>query len=111
MKSVNPGLKGMPNGLPRPNPIDRKVFPDGLRTSGQHPPIENQLVHFEGFPRKINGSTVWKAQEMADDPQRWVHQWTETELQQLLGAVESFIDSGVPLTEISKVIICSVACL
>ncbi|KAJ5667307.1 taurine catabolism dioxygenase TauD [Penicillium longicatenatum] len=99
---VAPGFRGMPQGLPRVLPIDRKLFPDGLRTSGQHPPVPDQLRAFEEFPREISGPTVWTPQEMIDHPEQWIHHWTENELQQLLEAVENFIASGTPLVNISK---------
>lgn len=100
---VAPGLRGMPAGLPRLVPVDRKLFPDGLRTSGQHPPIESQLSPFKSFPREITGRTVWTPQEMIDNPGGWIHQWTETELKELRHAVDKFEASGTPLVQINKV--------
>lgn len=103
LADVAPGLRGMPTGLPRVVPIDRKLFPDGLRTSGQHPPIDSQLRPFEEFPREITGPTVWKPQEMIDHPEKWIHRWTEEELEELLQSVENFIASGESLVNINKV--------
>jgi hypothetical protein len=102
--NVAPALRGLPAGLPRVVPVDRKLFPDGLRTSGQHPPIESQLRPFEEFPRNITGPTAWTAEHMIQHPEQWIHRWTEQELAELLQAVDTFIASGTPLTSISKVI-------
>ncbi|KAB8226238.1 taurine catabolism dioxygenase TauD [Aspergillus novoparasiticus] len=99
---VAPALRGLPAGLPRLVPVDRKLFPDGLRTSGQHPPIDGQLRHFEEFPREITGPTVWTPEQMVDHPEEWIHNWTEFELEELRQAVEGFIISGTPLVSINK---------
>ncbi|GAB0144985.1 hypothetical protein EsHS_00005436 [Epichloe bromicola] len=100
---VAPGFRGLPNGLPRLLPVDRRLFPDGLRTSGQHPPIEGQLRSFEDFPTEITGATVWEGKEMEQKTQEWIHQWTEPELQELLWATDRFNDTGVPLAHIKKI--------
>lgn len=100
---ITPALRGLPIGLPRVVPVDRKLFPDGLRTSGQHPPVDGQLRPFEEFPREITGPTVWTPQQMIDHPEEWIYQWSEAELEELLQAVEAFIASGTPLVNISKV--------
>jgi hypothetical protein len=98
-----PALRGLPAGLPRVVPVDRKLFPDGLRTSGQHPPIESQLRPFDEFPRIITGPTAWTAEHMIQHPEQWIHRWTEAELEELLQAVDTFIAWGTTLTSISKV--------
>lgn len=98
-----PSTRGMPAGLPQLVPVDRKLFPDGLRTSGQHPPIESQLQSFKNYPRHITGPTVWEPKEMEDHPEQWIHQWTADELEELLQAVEKFIASEESLVSISKV--------
>ncbi|KAG6002350.1 hypothetical protein E4U54_000893 [Claviceps lovelessii] len=99
---VAPGLRGLPDGLPRLLPVDRRLFHDGLRTSGQHPPIESQLKAFEEFPTEITGPTVWEGKDMMSNPQDWIHQWTAAELDELLQAVDRYNASGLPLTHISK---------
>ncbi|TDZ19775.1 Taurine hydroxylase-like protein SAT17 [Colletotrichum orbiculare MAFF 240422] len=99
---VAPSLRGMPAGLPYLVPVDRKLFSDGLRTSGQHPPIDSQLRPFESFPREISGPTVWTPQEMLDNQDEWIHRWTEDELRELRRAVDGFSASGTPLANISK---------
>ncbi|KAG5918708.1 hypothetical protein E4U42_006760 [Claviceps africana] len=92
----------MPDGLPRLLPVDRRRFHDGLRTSGQHPPIESQLKDFEEFPTEYTGSTVWEGKDMIHNPQDWIHQWTAAELDELLQAADRFNASRLPLTHISK---------
>ncbi|KXJ88080.1 taurine catabolism dioxygenase TauD [Microdochium bolleyi] len=92
----------MPGGLPRLPPVDRKVFADGLRTSGQHPPIESQLRPFEQFPRKIEGPTVWTPQQMQASSHEWIYNLEKNELDEIWQAVQDFSASGKPLTTISK---------
>lgn len=101
--TVAPGFRGLPDGLPRLAPVDRNFFPDGLRTSGQHPPIESQLKPFEDFPKKIEGHSIWTPEHMINNPNKWIHKWTLSELTDLERAVDGFITSGTPLTAISKV--------
>ncbi|OAQ96279.1 hypothetical protein LLEC1_02227 [Akanthomyces lecanii] len=99
---VAPGLRGLPRGLPYHQPVDRKAFPDGLRTSGQHPPIESQIRPFDAFPTEITGPTVWEGRDIAARQGEWVHRWTDGELNELLQAVDAFTISGIPLININK---------
>lgn len=101
---VAPGLRGLPDGLPRLLPVDRRLFPDGLRTSGQHPPIQGQLRPFEDFPTEITGPTLWEGKEMEKNTHKWIHQWTEPELHELLQATERFNAAGLSLAHIKKVL-------
>ena len=41
----------------------RDIYPDGIKTSGQHPPLYDVLHPYEDFPREITGSTVWNVEE------------------------------------------------
>jgi hypothetical protein len=81
----------------------RSVFPDGIRTSGQHPPLYDVLRPYSDFPEEITGPTVWKAEEYINSPERWVHRFTEDEVDELGDAADRFLASGIPLTGISKV--------
>ncbi|BDD62954.1 hypothetical protein MPDQ_007857 [Monascus purpureus] len=81
-------------------PLD--IFPDGLKTSGQHPPLYDQLRPFEDFPEEITGPTVWKAEDYKNNPERWTHRFTEEEIEELSQTADKFIASHVPLTGISK---------
>lgn len=83
--------------------VPRDIFPDGIRTSGQHNPLYNALAPYSEFPTKITGPTVWKAEEYVNNPERWVHRFTPDEIQELSDTADRFIASGTPLTGISKV--------
>lgn len=81
----------------------RAVFPDGIRTSGQHPPLYDALHPYEDFPKEIAGPTLWKKEDYEDAPEKWTHWFTEEELAELGEASDNFIASGTPLTGISQV--------
>lgn len=79
------------------------IFPDGLKTTGQHPPLYEHIVPFDQFPRQITGPTVWKAEEYRDHPEKWTHTFTEDQVEELSAAADAFLTSKTPLTGISKV--------
>lgn len=83
--------------------VDRKIFPDGIKTSGQHPPIADQIRPYSEFPKEITGETVWKAEDYADNPERWVHVFNDEEISELSEIADNFIAEGTPLTGISQV--------
>lgn len=85
------------------NEAPRDIFPDGIRTSGQHPPVADQLFPYAQFPKEISGGTVWKKEDYENNPERWVHPFTDNEIQELSETADRFIASGTPLTGISKV--------
>ncbi|KEY65352.1 hypothetical protein S7711_01862 [Stachybotrys chartarum IBT 7711] len=80
----------------------RSIFPDGIRTSGQHPPLYDILRPYSDFPKKITGPTVWEAKDYVNSPERWTHPFTDEEVQEFSDAADRFIASGTPLTGISK---------
>jgi hypothetical protein len=84
-------------------PVSKAIFPDGLKTTGQHPPIYEQLQPYENFPKEITGRTVWKAEDYKDNPERWTHRFTDEEIKELSDAADAFLESKIPLTGISKV--------
>lgn len=99
---------GVVDTLPTPphqlkGTVDLNLFPDGLKTTGQHPPIYEELKPFEAFPKEITGPTVWTAEEYREHPEKWTHRFTEEELEELSTTADKFIASGTPLTGISKV--------
>ena len=100
-----PGLTAtLPSHTPTPGKqIPRSIFPDGIKTSGQHPPLYHRLSPYQDFPHDISGPTVWNADDYKDNPERWTHCFTDDELAEMSGAADRFRDSGVPLTGISKV--------
>jgi hypothetical protein len=83
--------------------VDRAIFPDGLKTAGQHEPFHDLLQPFDKFPKEITGPTVWKAKEYQDVPEKWVHAFTAEENAEIGAAADHFIAEGTPLTAISKV--------
>ncbi|APA09223.1 hypothetical protein sscle_04g039930 [Sclerotinia sclerotiorum 1980 UF-70] len=87
---------------PSPKSIDRKVFPDGIKTSGQHPPLYDQLRPYSEFPKEITGETVWKAEDYINNPERWVHVFNEEEIAELSSVADKFIQDKIPLTGISQ---------
>ncbi|EGO61020.1 hypothetical protein NEUTE1DRAFT_144321 [Neurospora tetrasperma FGSC 2508] len=80
----------------------RDIFPDGIRTSGQHPPLYDVLKPYSEFPKEITGPTVWKREDFVNNPERWVHPFTDEEVQELSDTADAFIASGTPLTGISQ---------
>jgi Taurine catabolism dioxygenase TauD, TfdA family len=80
----------------------KAIFPDGIKTSGQHPPLYAQLKSFEDFPKEIVGPTVWEAKDYTNNPERWVHHFDAGEIVELSQSADNFIASGTPLTGISQ---------
>lgn len=84
-------------------PIDINLFPDGLKTTGQHNPLYDHIVPFEKFPKKITGPTVWDPEEYRSNPEKWTHVFTDEQIAELSTAADAFLESKTPLTGISKV--------
>jgi len=84
-------------------PVPTTIFPDGIKTSGQHPPLHDELRPFEDFPEEIIGPTAWKTEDYVNAPERWIHHFTEEEIAEMSHTADVFLASGVPLTGISKV--------
>lgn len=80
-----------------------KVFPDGIKTAGQHAPLPDLIQPYSAFPKEITGPTVWKADDYKNNPERWTHPFSEDELNEISDAADAFIKSETPLTGISKV--------
>lgn len=93
----------VPRHIKNNNNAPRDIFPDGIRTSGQHPPIYDQLKPYSDFPKEISGPTVWHREDYIDHPEKWVHPFTQDEVQELSDTADRFIEQGIPLTGISKV--------
>jgi hypothetical protein len=83
--------------------VDRKIFPDGIKTSGQHPPLYHLIRPYSEFPKDIKGETVWKAEDYTNNPERWVHVFNEEQISELSAAADKFLADKTPLTGISKV--------
>ncbi|KAH8704811.1 taurine catabolism dioxygenase TauD, TfdA family protein [Talaromyces proteolyticus] len=84
------------------NTIDIKLFPDGLKTTGQHAPLPEFVRPFDKFPRQITGPTVWQADEYTTQPEKWTHRFTSAEIDELSATADQFIAAGTPLTGISQ---------
>ena len=68
---------GLTVTLPHQGPSSKEhasklVFPDGIKTSGQHPPLYEQLRSYDDFPKEIAGATVWD-DDYKRNPERWTH--------------------------------------
>jgi hypothetical protein len=85
------------------NPAPKSIFPDGLKTSGQHNPDYSLLTPPSQFPKEISGPTVWKAEDYKDNPERWMHVFSDDEIIELGDAAEGFMRSGRGLTGMAKV--------
>lgn len=69
---------------------------------GQHPPLYDQIYPYSAFPKHIEGSTVWRPEDYANNPERWVHQFSAAEIDEISRATDDFIASGLPITGITK---------
>ncbi|KAF2851102.1 taurine catabolism dioxygenase-like protein TauD [Plenodomus tracheiphilus IPT5] len=87
---------------PDTNKANKSIFPDGIRTSGQHEPIYSQLQPYENFPKEITGSTAWDKTEYEKNPERWTHIFSASEIKEISDAADAFLASGTPLTGITK---------
>ena len=85
--------------------VPRSIFPDGIKTSGQHPPLYHQISPYHDFPSHIIGPTVWDADDYKNNPERWTHWFTDEEIAEMGEAADDFKSAGIPLTGISKVIL------
>jgi len=83
-------------------PLSKALFPDGLKTSGQHHPIYSLLQPYERFPKQVSGPTLWQAEDYHNNPERWVHVFSDEEIAELGAAADAFIASGTPLTGMAK---------
>lgn len=82
--------------------VSKAIFPDGLKTSGQHNPDYSLIRPFADFPKQITGPTVWKAEDYRNNPERWTHGFSDVEIAELGEAADRFIASGTPLTGMTK---------
>lgn len=87
---------------PYNNKAPKSIFPDGIRTSGQHEPIYSLLQPYSAFPQHIIGETAWHKSDFQDHPERWVHHFTPNEISEISAAADAFIAAKTPLTGITK---------
>jgi len=70
--------------------------------SGQHPPLYDLIRPYSDFPKHITGSTVWRPEDYANNPERWVHPLSESDINEISQAADRFTASNLPLTAITK---------
>ncbi|KAF2198975.1 taurine catabolism dioxygenase TauD [Delitschia confertaspora ATCC 74209] len=80
----------------------KSIYPDGIKTSGQHPPLYDLLRPYYDFPKEITGPTVWNAEEYRNNPERWTHPFSAEEIEELSTAADNFLAAQIPLTGITK---------
>jgi hypothetical protein len=85
------------------NNAPKSIFPDGIRTSGQHEPIFDLLRPYEDFPKEISGPTVWTTEQYKSNPETWTHRFTAEEVAELGKTADDFMASPTELTGISQV--------
>lgn len=86
-----------------PLKADPAIFPDGLKTSGQHSPIASLIRPYTDFPKKIEGRTVWSKADFEGSDDKWQRPFSAEEIAELGRAADAFIASGTPLTGITQV--------
>lgn len=74
-----------------------------VKTSGQLEPEYSLLGSYEEFPKRIEGSTVWKAEDYRENPEKWTHVWNNEEVEEIETATDGFLNAGYELTDITKV--------
>jgi hypothetical protein len=86
-----------------PLKADPAIFPDGLKTSGQHSPIGSLIRPYGDYPKKIEGKTVWDKSDFEGRDDKWQRPFTPEEIEEIGKAADGYIASGRPLTGISQV--------
>ena len=92
----------VPDTLLETPAVSKAIFPDGIKTSGQHNPIYSRLKPYSAFPSEITGPTVWRGEDYRNNPERWTHVFSSEEIDELSKAADDFMASGTPLTGITK---------
>jgi hypothetical protein len=98
-----PGLTTVAQDSVANHHAPKNVFPDGIRTSGQHFPIAEKLRPYTDFPKQISGPTIWTKEDFEQKPELWTHSFTEDEIEEIGAASDRFLEEGIPQTGISKV--------
>lgn len=100
----------LPTSALGPLKADPSIFPDGLKTSGQHSPIASLIRPYSDYPTKIEGRTVWSKSEFEGKDDKWQRPFTSEEIEEIGKAADDYIASGRPLTGISQVSHISLHC-
>ncbi|EIW73072.1 hypothetical protein TREMEDRAFT_59233 [Tremella mesenterica DSM 1558] len=93
-----PELNATPYKTSDLSALDWNLFPDGLKTSGQHPGIYELIPPYEEWPKSVSGPTLWKAEDYQNSPEKWTKPFTPEEIKELGEAADKFMASGMPLT-------------
>ena len=79
-------------------------FSDGLRTSGQHPPVYELLQPYDAFPRTITTqNTLWTGDGLQVNTEKWCYPFDPSEILELGQAADRYIEAQLPLVNITKV--------
>ncbi|EHA51734.1 taurine catabolism dioxygenase TauD [Pyricularia oryzae 70-15] len=98
-----PGLVEVTSGSSLAEPVvDKAIFPDGIKTSGQHAPVYSKIRPYEDFPKEITGITAWNAKEFVDKPEKWTYSLSNDDVAEIGAAADRYIESGQQLTAMSK---------
>ena len=73
------------------------------RTQGQHDVLQHLVPPYSQFPKRVDGPTVWNADEFRAQPERWQKRWSAEHIRELDEAYEGFKRSGLPITAITRV--------
>jgi len=82
---------------------NRNHSADGDLTSGQYPPLFDKInTDIASFPKSLEGPTVWRREDYINSPDKWIHRWTQEEIDDLSRAADEFAAKGLSLTQISQ---------
>jgi hypothetical protein len=84
-------------------PVNKTIFPDGYKTSGQQEPVYSCIQPYEKFPKEITGQTVWKPEDYRSNPEKWTYSFTDEDVAEISLAADKFMEANLPLTGITKV--------
>lgn len=100
------GGEHLSEGMAPSNIVSDELVPSTrvrVKASGQIEPEYALLGPYEEFPKRIEGPTVWEADDYRDHPERWTHAWSDEEVEEIEAATDKFLDAGYELTDITKV--------
>lgn len=82
--------------------VNKSIFPDGYKTSGQQEPVYSSIKSYDEFPKEITGQTVWTPNDYKNNPEKWTHAFSDSEIAEIGASADNFMASGLPLTAITK---------
>ena len=82
--------------------VDLSIFPDGVKTSGQHPPLHDEIAPYSSFPEEITGPTFWSPGDYQNHPEHWTHPLNNVEITELSHTADNFMKQEIPLIGITK---------